>query len=161
MNLYSYIYNLYRSFGATPAQAELVLSQNMLETANFTSPLFISHNNIGGVAYIGQSGATQGAKQPEKNSGYYAKFRTVADSARSVWATVYIPLKYSTDSASYAKNLKIRPDKYPPYYGDGTKNPSPQKVQGEINSYKKNLELWLPEVKKMNLEQYYLGAKKK
>lgn len=107
--IYNKLFSLYIKFGATPEQAKLILSQNMLETNNFTSQLFLTHNNIGGVMYIGQQGATKGTTPPssEKNPMHYAKFDSIESSALAVWNTVKKAVQNSTDTTTYAAQLKL------------------------------------------------------
>lgn len=147
MSIHKDLYNIYTNWGATDKQARLIIAQNMLESDNFNSPLFKKDMNIGGVIYIGQKGATKGSFQPAADGGKpYAKFTNLVDSALSVWNTVAIPLKYSSDSLTYANNLKNRPDKYPGYYGNAK---TPEGIRKEIASYKANLDIRLQQLDKI------------
>lgn len=59
------------------------LAQKCLETAYFTSNVWVNNLNAGGVKYVGSPGTTRGTKAPTStdgpNAGYYAKFNTLAD----------------------------------------------------------------------------------
>jgi len=84
------IYNTAIKQGFTPTAAKLVVAQARYESADYTSNVFLKNNNTSGMKYVGQPLATRGTPAPKDeqrcnggcNSDYYAKFSSVADSAK-------------------------------------------------------------------------------
>jgi len=74
------IYNVAISQGFTPTSAKFVVAQARFESADYTSRVFRENLNTSGMKYVGQPLASQGTLSPEGN--YYAKFRSVEDSAK-------------------------------------------------------------------------------
>lgn len=89
------IYDVAIQNGFTPTAAKLVVAQARFESADYTSNVFKNNLNTSGMKYIGQALATRGTLAPLSersttcknggvcvNSDYYAKFQSVADSAK-------------------------------------------------------------------------------
>jgi uncharacterized FlgJ-related protein len=89
------IYNVAIQNGFTPIAAKLVVAQARFESADYTSNVFKNNLNTSGMKYAGQPLATKGTLAPYSertsacqasgiciNGDYYAKFRSVEDSAR-------------------------------------------------------------------------------
>lgn len=74
------IYNTAIAEGFTPTAAKFVVAQARFESADYTSRVFRENLNTSGMKYVGQPLATKGSLSPEGN--YYAKFRSVEDSAK-------------------------------------------------------------------------------
>jgi LPXTG-motif cell wall-anchored protein len=81
--------------GFSPTAAKLVVAQARFESADYSSNVFKNNLNTSGMKYIGQRLATRGSLAPLNerskscqesrncvNSDHYAKFNSVADSAR-------------------------------------------------------------------------------
>jgi len=114
------IYDVAISEGFTPTAAKLVVAQARFESADYSSNVFKKNFNTSGMKYIGQPLATQGTLSPEGN--YYAKFNSVADSAKDKISRLYNitrngvtpqQLKNVKDADEFAALLKKRG-----YYGD-------------------------------------------
>lgn len=105
MNLDTQIYNLARANGFTDQAARLVVAQARLESANYTSNVFMNNNNMFGMKYLGtrQPLATRGTLAPLSersapckinvqnclNSDFYAKYATPIDSAKDLITRLY------------------------------------------------------------------------
>ena len=89
------IYDVAIKNGFKPSAAKLIVAQARFESADYTSNVFKNNNNTSGMKYIGQPLATRGTLAPvsersascKKNGvcsdrDHYAKFQSVADSAR-------------------------------------------------------------------------------
>lgn len=89
------IYDTAISEGFTPVAAKLIVAQARFESADYTSNVFRNNYNTSGMKYIGQPLATRGTLAPMNersatcraggqcvNGDHYAKFRSVADSAK-------------------------------------------------------------------------------
>jgi hypothetical protein len=125
------IYNTAIKEGFTPTAAKLVVAQARFESADYTSNVFQKNLNTSGMKYIGQPLATRGTPAPKNeqrcnggcNSDYYAKFKSVQDSASDKIARLYNKtmggvtpeqLKNVKDADEFAELLKRRS-----YYGFG------------------------------------------
>lgn len=118
------------SAGMSISFLPLALSQIAFETGGFKSRILSVDNNLSGIKYVKQAGATQGSLSPEGN--YYAHFGTY-----NAWAKDYIriisrgsnpPIK-ATDTTDLAIRLKANG-----YYTD------------TVNNYTRGLAAWLPTV---------------
>jgi hypothetical protein len=125
------IYNTAIKEGFTPTAAKLVVAQARFESADYTSNVFQKNLNTSGMKYIGQPLATRGTPAPKNeqrcnggcNSDYYAKFKSVQDSASDKVGRLYNKtmggvtpeqLKNVKDADEFAELLKKRS-----YYGFG------------------------------------------
>jgi hypothetical protein len=125
------IYNTAIKEGFTPTAAKLVVAQARFESADYTSNVFQKNLNTSGMKYIGQPLATRGTPAPKNeqrcnggcNSDYYAKFKSVQDSASDKIGRLYNKtmggvtpeqLKNVKDADEFAELLKKRS-----YYGFG------------------------------------------
>jgi len=125
------IYNTAIKEGFTPTAAKLVVAQARFESADYTSNVFQKNLNTSGIKYIGQPLATRGTPAPKNeqrcnggcNSDYYAKFKSVQDSASDKIGRLYNKtmggvtpeqLKNVKDADEFAELLKRRS-----YYGFG------------------------------------------
>jgi hypothetical protein len=125
------IYNTAIKEGFTPTAAKLVVAQARFESADYTSNVFQKNLNTSGMKYIGQPLATRGTPAPKNeqrcgggcNSDYYAKFKSVQDSASDKVGRLYNKtmggvtpeqLKNVKDADEFAELLKRRS-----YYGFG------------------------------------------
>jgi hypothetical protein len=125
------IYNTAIKEGFTPTAAKLVVAQARFESADYTSNVFQKNLNTSGMKYIGQPLATRGTPAPKNeqrcnggcNSDYYAKFKSVQDSASDKIGRLYNKtmggvtpeqLKNVKDADEFAELLKRRS-----YYGFG------------------------------------------
>lgn len=101
------------SIGLTESQAKLIAAQSAYETANFTSNVFKLNNNPAGIMFINkpyQKNATPGSSFPanESNTAKYAKFATIKDGFKDMIRITYPSLIKSTDTTTYAANLKMQ-----------------------------------------------------
>lgn len=96
------------SLGARSDIADFAAAQAMYESAHGSSNLAKTHNNLSGIKYVGQKGATPGAVSPEGNR--YAKYASMNN-----WATDFVrilkfnpgrPWYDAKDLADYAARLK-------------------------------------------------------
>jgi hypothetical protein len=125
------IYNTAIKEGFTPTAAKLVVAQARFESADYTSNVFQKNLNTSGMKFIGQPLATRGTPAPKNeqrcnggcNSDYYAKFKSVQDSASDKIGRLYNKtmggvtpeqLKNVKDADEFAELLKRRS-----YYGFG------------------------------------------
>lgn len=116
--------------GMAAAFLPLALAQLAFETGGFKSRVLTADNNLSGIKYVGQKGASLGISSPEGN--YYAHFNSYTD-----WARDYIriisrgsnPPIQAADTADLAKRLKSNG-----YYTD------------TVNNYAAGLAAWLPSV---------------
>jgi uncharacterized FlgJ-related protein len=84
------LYDVAISEGFNPVAAKLIAAQARFESADYTSRVFLANNNTSGMKFVGQPLATRGTPAPKNeqrcnggcDSDYYAKFRSVEDSAR-------------------------------------------------------------------------------
>lgn len=84
------IYNTAIGQGFTPTAALLVVAQARFESADYTSGVFRANLNTSGMKYVGQPLASRGTPAPSSeqrcgggcDSDYYARFRSVEDSAK-------------------------------------------------------------------------------
>ena len=123
------IYDTAISEGFTPTAAKLVVAQARFESADYSSNVFKKNFNTSGMKYIGQPLATRGTAAPANeqrcgggcDSDYYAKFRSVEDSAKDKISRLYNitmrgvtpqQLKNVTSADEFANLLKKRG-----YYG--------------------------------------------
>ena len=123
------MYNTAISEGFTPTAAKYVVAQARYESADYSSNVFKLNNNTSGMKYIGQPLATRGTPAPAKeqkcgggcNSDYYAKFKTIQDSASDKISRNYnltirgvapSQLKNAKSPEEFAHLLKLRG-----YYG--------------------------------------------
>lgn len=125
------IYETAIKAGFNPLAAKLVVAQARFESADYTSSVFRANNNTSGMKYIGQPLATRGTPAPKNeqrcggacDSDYYAKFRSVQDSASDKIDRLYSKtmggvtpdqLKNAKTPEEFADLLKRRS-----YYGFG------------------------------------------
>jgi len=80
------IFDTLRANGMPVELANLMTAQAGHETGGYTSNLFKSCSNAFGYKYAGQAIATKGIQSPEGD--YYAKYATVADSAKELAAWI-------------------------------------------------------------------------
>ncbi len=123
------IYDVAISEGFNPTAAKLIVAQARFESADYSSNVFQKNLNTSGMKFIGQPLATRGTPAPANeqrcgggcDSDYYAKFRSVEDSARDKISRLYNitmrgvtpqQLKNAQDADEFAKLLKKRG-----YYG--------------------------------------------
>lgn len=91
------IYDIAISQGFTPTAAKFVVAQARFESSDYSSKVFLANNNTSGMKYIGQPLATRGTPAPSNeqkcgggcNSDYYAKFKSVEDSAKDKIVRLY------------------------------------------------------------------------
>jgi hypothetical protein len=101
------IYETAKKNGFTPTAAKFVVAQARLESADYTSNVFINNFNTSGMKYIGQPLASKGTIAPYNerssscksggvciNSDYYAKFKSVEDSAKDKIERLYNKTMY-------------------------------------------------------------------
>lgn len=95
MNFDKIIIDKVKSRGLNENLANLIAAQARLESADFTSNVFKQNNNAFGYKYAGQSGATAGTPAPKSEWAspskpqYYAKYKSVADSANELINWLY------------------------------------------------------------------------
>jgi hypothetical protein len=103
------IYDTLIAQGLSATLAKLVVAQTKHETANYTSNVYKTLNNIGGYKYVGQKIAINGTGSPEGNN--YAKYKSIEDSAIDLagWykrrATTFNAIK-GGDIQAYCNALK-------------------------------------------------------
>lgn len=134
------IYDIAIKEGFTPTAAKFVVAQARYESADYTSGVFKANNNTSGMKYVGQPLATRGTLAPFKersagcqkvtegqvggqgaspcrDSDHYAKFATIADSAKdkiqrnfNITRKGITPqqLKNAKTPEEFARLLKIR-----------------------------------------------------
>ena len=117
--------------GFNPLAAKLIVAQARYESADYTSNVFQKNLNTSGMKFIGQPLATRGTPAPKNeqrcnggcDSDYYAKFRSVQDSASDKIVRLYSKtmggvtpeqLKNVKTADEFAELLKRRS-----YYGFG------------------------------------------
>jgi len=147
------IYDIAIKEGFNPQAARLIVAQARFESADYTSNVFQKNFNTSGMKFIGQPLATRGTLAPSNerrcngncNSDYYAKFKSVEDSALDKVGRLYNKtmggvtpqqLKDVKDASEFAELLKKRS-----YYGFG-KYGTPQATK-EINEYANGLRVKL------------------
>lgn len=123
------IYDVAISEGFNPTAAKLIVAQARFESADYSSNVFQKNLNTSGMKFIGQPLATRGTPAPANeqrcgggcDSDYYAKFRSVEDSARDKISRLYNitmrgvtpqQLKNAQNADEFASLLKKRG-----YYG--------------------------------------------
>lgn len=128
------IYDTAVKQGFTPTAAKLIVAQARFESSDYTSNVFKANNNTSGMKFVGQPLATRGTLAPTnersrqcvesgicKDSDHYAKFASVADSAKDKIVRNYSltmrgvtpeQLKNVKDADEFANLLKRRG-----YYG--------------------------------------------
>lgn len=124
MNYDQLIYDVAIRNGYSPFISKLIAAQARLESANYTSSVFKLNNNMFGMKYVGQPLATRGTLVPsderssgDRNTNYYAKYKTPEDSAKDVVERLYrikiggvtqSQLQNAQTSLEFAKLLKQR-----------------------------------------------------
>ncbi len=91
------IYDVAISEGFNPTAAKLIVAQARFESADYSSNVFQKNLNTSGMKFIGQPLATRGTPAPANeqrcgggcDSDYYAKFRSVEDSAKDKISRLY------------------------------------------------------------------------
>lgn len=138
------IYDIAIKQGFTPTAAKLIVAQARFESSDYTSNVFMKNNNMYGMKYVGQPLATKGSLAPSnerscpegcKNSDFYAKYESPADSAKDVMTRLYEKtmkgvtpedLKNATSPEDFALKLKKRSyygfKKTPETWGDEVRN---------------------------------------
>ena len=106
-------YDIALELGLSDPQAKLIAAQAAYETANFTSNVFKLNNNPAGIMFINkpyQKNATAGSSFPsnESKTAKYAKFVTIKDGFKDMIRITYPSLIKSTDTTTYAANLKLQ-----------------------------------------------------
>lgn len=130
MNYDKLIYDQAIKRGLTPTVANLLVAQARLESADYTSNVFKQNTNAFGYKFVGQSGATRGTVAPRSEwpnantPGYYAKYRSIEDSANEVISWLFrrqqegkFLVNTLTTAGKYAAGLKAGN-----YYGDSAAN---------------------------------------
>lgn len=148
------IYDVAIKSGFNPIAAKLIVAQARFESADYTSNVFKKNLNTSGMKFIGQPLAVRGTLAPLNersatckvggtcvNSDYYAKFKSVEDSAKDKIERLYNrpmrgvspeQLKNVKDAKEFADLLKKRG-----YYGFGKYGS--EQAQKEINQYARGL----------------------
>lgn len=130
MNYDSIIYNQAIKSGYPDRVARIIVAQARFESNDYKSAVLANNNNSFGMKYVGQKLATRGTPAPAaeqskscrsggkcNNSDYYAKYASVADSAKDVLERLYMinmggvtpqDIKNSTDTLDFANKLKKR-----------------------------------------------------
>lgn len=133
------IYDTAIKQGFNPTAAKLIVAQARFESSDYTSNVFKANNNTSGMKFVGQPLATRGTLAPKsersrqcvengicKDSDHYAKFASVADSAKDKIVRNYNltmrgvtpeQLKNVKDADEFANLLKRRG-----YYGGDEKS---------------------------------------
>jgi uncharacterized FlgJ-related protein len=123
------IYDTAIGEGFNPTAAKLIVAQARFESADYSSNVFKNNLNTSGMKYIGQPLATRGTPAPKNeqrcnggcDSDYYAKFKSVGDSAKDKIQRLYnitmrgvtpAQLKAAKSAEEFANLLKRRG-----YYG--------------------------------------------
>lgn len=118
------IFDTCRAEGLPVILSNLVTAQSKHESDDYTSNIFKTCNNCFGYKYVGQALATQGLKSPEND--YYAKYATVADSAKELarWILRRVKEKKFPADLTTIKSPKQYAEllKACGYYGDNVKN---------------------------------------
>ena len=130
MNYDKLIYNQAIKRGLLPSVANLLAAQARLESADYTSNVFKQNTNAFGYKFVGQSGATRGTVAPRSEwsnantPGYYAKYRSIEDSANEVINWLFrrqqegkFLVNDLTTAGKYAAGLKAGN-----YYGESAAN---------------------------------------
>lgn len=68
--------------GLNPAKLTWVMAQLAFETAHFASTVALVDNNLSGIKYYKQKGATRGTKAPANEGDYYAHYNNYNEWAR-------------------------------------------------------------------------------
>jgi hypothetical protein len=167
-----FIYDEAIKQGFTPTAAKLVVAQARFESSDYTSGVFQKNNNMYGMKYVGQPLATKGSLAPSnerscptgcKNSDFYAKYASPADSAKDVMTRLYMKtmggvtpadLRNATDTDDFALKLKKRS-----YYGFMK---TPETWGSEVRNYAnglkaKLLKINIIEIVKKNKGKFTLG----
>jgi hypothetical protein len=148
------IYDIAIKNGFTPTAAKLVVAQARFESADYTSRVFLANYNTSGMKFIGQPLATKGTLAPYNersstcqrssvcvNSDHYAKFASVADSARdkierlftkTMGGVVPAQIKNTQTPEEFADLMKRR--SYYGFHKYGTAD-----AQKEINNYSRGM----------------------
>ena len=108
------VYNTLKAQKIPDPLAKLMTAQAQLESANFTSRVFLTNKNAFGYKYLKQKIASQGLPAPKNEGGYYANYKTVSDSAlelanyvkRRLKEKRFPPLETITSARQYANLLK-------------------------------------------------------
>ena len=96
------------AYGYPQTLLPVLLAQVAHETVGFTSVIAITDNNLSGIKFVGQAGATKGRLSPEGN--YYAKYNS-----STLWAKDYLRILsrggenapiHATDSTDFVNRLK-------------------------------------------------------
>jgi len=109
-----------KKVGATNEQLLFMIPQVAWETGHFKSPVSQTDNNLSGIKYYGQSGATKGTPAPKNEGDNYAHFNSYED-----WAKDYLRILNrgkehpidATDLQTFASRLKANN-----YFGDSLEN---------------------------------------
>lgn len=78
------VYSVGIEEGLRPLLAEFLVAQANHESASYTSAVFLRCNNAFGYKYVGQELAISGCSKSPEDSLHYAKYASLADSAREV-----------------------------------------------------------------------------
>lgn len=99
--------------GLPKEKLQFVLPQLAFETGHFKSDVLNKDNNLSGITFVGQAGATKGVKMPAADSltGYYAHFNSVDDWAKDYLRIMnkvgkYRPLE-ATNIQDFSHRLKL------------------------------------------------------
>lgn len=130
MSIDKQIYNQGIKRGLSPTVANLLVAQARLESADYNSNVFKQNTNAFGYKFVGQAGATRGTEAPKSEwpspnkPGYYAKYKTIEDSANEVINWLFRRQQEGkflvadlTTAGKYAAGLKAGN-----YYGDSANN---------------------------------------
>lgn len=118
------IYDIAIKNGFNPVAAKLIVGQARVESANYTSSVFKTNNNMFGMKYVGQKLAQRGTLAPanertagDVNTNYYAKYASPEDSIRDVIERLYTKtmggvspaqLKAADSAKTFSELLKKR-----------------------------------------------------
>lgn len=90
-----------------PFISALLVTQNIVESANFTSGVFIKNNNIGGVTWspnLGLKGYQKGTSRPASEGGFYINFTSYKECAKFI-VDLYKRAYYSSLSSISIKDF--------------------------------------------------------
>jgi hypothetical protein len=160
------IYDVARRNGFNDTTSKLIVAQARFESSDYGSNVFRNNMNTSGMKFIGQPLATRGTLAPYnerssqcqqggtcKNNDYYAKFKSVEDSARDKIERLFAitrngvtpdDLKKSQSAQEFSTLQKKRN-----YYGFHAWD-TPQ-GQAEIDAYARGL---LAKLRKINIIEF-------
>ncbi len=108
------LFKIYTNAGFSPLTAAFIVLQNILETANFTSNIFKTNNNIGGVTWsanLGAKGYIKGSARPKSEGGNYVKFLSpelCAEFIAGLYKNRFAPATDSTTISHFVDTIKAK-----------------------------------------------------